>query len=105
MRQVENSKKSQLLNELKVLQYCRQLKLKMCVEAIDFFEEDDHVFLVCKYISASLRDILHKSQGMSIATACEFLHQVAYGLCKLHKRGIVVMGGELLFQDAIRFNQ
>ena len=102
MRQINSSQKSQLLNELKVLQYCRQLKLKMCVEAIDYFEEGEHAFLVCKYINCSLRDILHNSQGMSTATACHFLHQVAYGLCKLHKRGIVVMGGELLFQDAIR---
>ena len=66
--------KSQLVNELKVLQYCNRKKLKTCIDAVDYFEENGRAYLICKYFSTSLRDYLFESHGMSIATACVFLH-------------------------------
>lgn len=48
------------MNELKVLQHCS--KCKFCVELVDYFEEDDSVYLVSKYSSKTLRSYVSKKK-------------------------------------------
>ena len=38
-----------LLDELKVLQYCAKRKIKLGIEAVDYFEEGGRAYLVCKH--------------------------------------------------------
>lgn len=44
------------MNAVKVLQHCS--KCKFCVELTDFFEEDDKLYTVHKYVSLTLREYL-----------------------------------------------
>ena len=73
-----------MLNELKVLQHTT--KCKFCVELVDYFEEDDHVYLISRYSNKTLRNyITHKQiERMTEEESYKFVGQIAFCLDKLH---------------------
>ena len=77
------------MNELKVLQTVN--KYKFCNELIDFFEDDDSIYLVSKYSAKTLRAYveMRKIENFSEQEACGFLAMIAYSLDKLHSKQIM----------------
>ena len=73
------------MNEVKVLQHTN--KCKFVVELVDWFEEGDHTYLICKYSNKTLRNYLvnhRKVERLSEQETYKFIAQIAFCLEKLH---------------------
>ena len=86
-----DSTKSPFTNQLKVLQYCVKKRIKMCLDAVDYFEEAGHAYLVTKHAGNSLRTYFsRKDKEIPMTVAMKLLQSIALGLYELHNVGIVL---------------
>ena len=83
---MDASSKNPLLNEHRVLQYCMKKKIKICIDAVDYFEEENgYAYLVCKYMGISLREYLITREPINTSIAIKFIKQISIGMQKLHE--------------------
>ena len=76
-------------NSLKVLQSIN--KCKFTVELVDYFEEDDKIYLISGHSNKSLRNyiVYKKIVRMPEKKVCEFIGQIALCVEKLHQKLIM----------------